>query len=110
MRLSGAILMVVAVFHLLYMQFISPGGVAAIDQAVIVARWTDPVWGLFWRTFDLLLLVFSLTHGSNGLRSIINAQVRSDNRRSLAKTILYLAYFVLMILGVTIIFSFKSEV
>ena len=40
MRVSGAILMVIVVFHLLYMHFFIPGGVANIDYNVIVGRWT----------------------------------------------------------------------
>jgi succinate dehydrogenase / fumarate reductase membrane anchor subunit len=110
MRLSGLLLLVLAVFHLIYMQFIIPGGVAGINYEVVVARWTDPPWGLFWRTFDLLLLVFGLTHGSNGIRYIIDDTIHQDYWRILTKTILYLAYFVLIIMGSSIIFSFKSVI
>jgi succinate dehydrogenase / fumarate reductase membrane anchor subunit len=107
MRLSGLILMILAVFHLIYMQFIIPGGVAGIDYEVVVARWTDPGWGIFWRTFDILLLTFGLTHGSNGIRTIIDVYINQDDRRVMAKTVLYFIYFILMVMGLTIVFSFR---
>ena len=107
MRVSGAILLVIALFHLLYMQFIIPGGVAAIDHAVVVTRWTDPGWGIFWRTFDLLLLIFSLTHGSNGIRYLIDDYVHPDQRRILAKMILYLGYLILLIMGVVVVLGIR---
>jgi succinate dehydrogenase / fumarate reductase membrane anchor subunit len=106
MRLSGLILMILAVFHLIYMQFIIPGGVAGIDYEGVVARWTDPGWGIFWRTFDILLLTFGLTHGSNGIRTIIDVYINQDDRRVMAKTVLYFTCFILMVMGATIVFSF----
>jgi succinate dehydrogenase / fumarate reductase membrane anchor subunit len=109
MRVSGVILLVMVLFHMIYLQFIIPGGVAAIDHALVVSRWTDPVWGIFWRTFDLLLLAFSLTHGSNGIRYLIDDYIEQDERRVLAKLMLYLGFAVLMVMGVVVIVSFKSH-
>ena len=106
MRISGAILMVMAVFHLIYMQFIIPGGVTAIDYDVIIARWSDPIWGFFWRTFDLLLLVFSLSHGSNGIRNIIEDYINHHSWRIVSKTALYLICAILIVMGAIVIFDF----
>lgn len=108
MRVSGAILMIMVLFHLFYMHFIIPGGVANIDYNVIVRRWTDPTWGVFWRTFDLLLLAFAFTHGSNGIRYLIDDYIHPDGWRTLFKTLLYLLYFVLLAMGAYIIFSFRT--
>jgi succinate dehydrogenase / fumarate reductase membrane anchor subunit len=105
MRVSGVILLATTVFHLMYMHFVIPGGVTGIDQALIIARWSDPVWGVFWRTFDLLLLIFGLSHGSNGIRGLLNDYVRDEGRRIVAKTVLAIAYFVLLMMGMVIIFS-----
>jgi succinate dehydrogenase / fumarate reductase membrane anchor subunit len=107
MRVSGVVLLFIAVFHLMYMYFIIPGGVTAIDYNVIVARWTDPAWGFFWRFFDLLLLTFGLTHGSNGLRNIVNEYVFNRNLRPIIKTVLILIYLLLIATGAIIIFSFQ---
>jgi succinate dehydrogenase / fumarate reductase membrane anchor subunit len=108
MRLSGLVLMVLAVFHLLYMHFIIPGGIAGINYETIVARWTDPVWGFFWRTFDLLLLIFGLSHGSNGLRYLIDDYLQHEGQRIMVKMILVIIYLVLIVMGTTIIFNFSS--
>ena len=108
MRLSGLLLLVLAVFHLLYMHFIIPGGIAGINYETVIARWTDPVWGLFWRTFDLLLLVFGLTHGGNGIRYLIDDYLHHEGQRVAAKMILVLIYLVLMVIGTAVIFSFSS--
>jgi succinate dehydrogenase / fumarate reductase membrane anchor subunit len=89
------------------MHFIVPGGVANIDQAMVVARWTDPAWGLFWRTFDLLLLAFASTHGANGLRRVIQDYIHNRGWRIASTTLLSLVWFTLMAMGVIIIFSFK---
>ncbi len=105
MRVSGAILILMVVFHLLYMHFFIPGGVAAINYAVIVSRWTGSL-GWFWRVFDLLLLVFAFTHGSNGMRFVIHDYIHQSGWRLAAKTGLYLVYFALLVMGATIIFSF----
>lgn len=105
MRVSGLILLVTAVFHLMYMHFVIPGGVSGIDQALIISRWNDPVSGLFWRTFDLLLLIFGLSHGSNGIRDLLNDYVRNESRRIMAVTLLAITYFALMAIGIVIIFS-----
>lgn len=109
MRVSGAIMMVTVVFHLMYMHFIIPGGVANITYDVIVQRWTGAA-GPFWRTFDLLLLLFAFTHGTNGIRYIVEDYIHNDGWRTLVKTLLYLVFLVLLVLGAYIIFSFRTEV
>jgi succinate dehydrogenase / fumarate reductase membrane anchor subunit len=109
MRVSGAIMMVIVVFHLMYMHFIIPGGVANITYDVIVGRWTGPA-GPFWRVFDLFLLLFAFTHGTSGIRYILDDYIHHDSWRTLIKTLLYLVYFVLLVLGAYIIFSFRTEV
>jgi hypothetical protein len=41
-RLSGLLLLGLALFHLMYMHFIAPGGVAHQNYQAIATRWTDP--------------------------------------------------------------------
>ena len=106
MRISGAFLLLMAVFHLMYMHFLVPGGVAAVDYATIAARWTDPTWGVFWRTFDLLLLIFGVTHGTNGLRYSLDDYVLQAGWRTAAKLSLYLSAVILVAAGAMIVFNF----
>jgi succinate dehydrogenase / fumarate reductase membrane anchor subunit len=91
------------------MHFIIPGGMAGINYETVTARWTDPAWGLFWRTFDLLLLVFGLTHGGNGIRYLIDDYLYHEGQRVMAKVILVLIYLVFMVMGAAVIFSFSGN-
>jgi len=109
MRVSGVVLLGTAVFHLMYMQFIIPGGVTAIDYSVVAARWTDPAWGFFWRLFDLLLLVFGLTHSSNGIRNMINSHLSTSPRRKAAKFLLFTTCLLLATMGAVVIFTFNLQ-
>lgn len=104
MRVSGVILLVIAVFHLLYMHFVV--GVASINFDVIAERWTGPTGG-FWRMYDTFLLVFAFTHGTNGVRYVLEDYIDSQGWRVFAKTILYVLYFALLVMGAYIIFTFQ---
>ena len=109
MRVSGAILLIIAVFHLMYMHFIIPGGVTAINYEVIAARWTDPAWGFFWRFFDVMLLVFGLTHGGNGIRQVVEDYTRNEVWCRVATTLLYLMCIVIIVAGAGVIFGFNPK-
>ena len=99
-RLSGLLLLGLALFHLMYMHFIAPGGVAHQNYQAIAARWTDPAWGFTWRLLDLLLLGLALTHGFIGLGKIATVP--------LVRGVLLLAWLALLALGTWIIFSFRG--
>ncbi len=109
MRVSGTILMLIVLTHLMYQHFGNPG-VAGIKWDTIIGRWTDPNFGTAWRLFDLILLVFAFTHGTNGVRYVIEDYVHHDGWRTLLKTLLYLTYFILLMAGSYIIFSFKTTI
>jgi succinate dehydrogenase / fumarate reductase cytochrome b subunit len=64
MRVSGALLVVLAVGHLVPTHYLAAPSEA--DASFVAARWT----GLGWMMFDWLLLVLALTHGSVGLQAI----------------------------------------
>ncbi len=70
MRVSGILLLVLALGHLTIMHLIN--SVDAIDYAFVASRYAAP----FWRTYDLLLLILALLHGLNGVRTIIDDYVR----------------------------------
>ncbi|MBK6768450.1 MAG: succinate dehydrogenase hydrophobic membrane anchor subunit [Ardenticatenales bacterium] len=69
MRVSGLVLLFIAVFHLLYMHLYAR--VETIDYAWVVQRWSNPGW----RLYDWLLLTFALSHGTNGVRTVIDDYV-----------------------------------
>jgi succinate dehydrogenase / fumarate reductase membrane anchor subunit len=103
MRVSGIILLFIALFHIYYMHFVVD--VASITWQVIAERWTGSA-GVLWRTFDLSLLVFSFTHGTNGVRYVIEDYVNHNGMRVAAKTGLFLLYAVLLAMGIYVIFAF----
>lgn len=102
MRVSGIILLFIALFHLFYMHFVVD--VETITFATIAERWQQPAW----RMFDLALLFFSFTHGTNGVRYVLEDYINHDGFRVAAKTGLYLLYFILMAMGTYVIIAFDS--
>jgi succinate dehydrogenase / fumarate reductase membrane anchor subunit len=101
MRVSAVALFVLATFHLIYMHIVL--GVDAIDFALIAERWESPGW----RLYDLFLLVFGWIHGANGVRIVLDDYVRPQGWKVLAKSILYVVVFVLIVLGSYVIFTFQ---
>jgi succinate dehydrogenase / fumarate reductase membrane anchor subunit len=105
MRLSGLLLLAMALFHLFYLYFWQPGGIDGISYQSIAARWTDPALGFTWRVFDLLLLVLGLAHGCNGIRQVIDGAVSRRGWRVAGAGILLLGYVGLVGVGAAIIFT-----
>ena len=71
MRISGLVLIMMAVFHLLYMHFYIQ--VDTINYDVIALRWQSPMW----RIYDFVLLALGFTHGMNGIRVVLSDYVPS---------------------------------
>jgi len=106
MRVSGLLLALMVTFHLLWMHYAV--GLDNINFEVIAGRWTDPQWGTAWRTFDLFLLLFALSHGMNGVRFVIEDYVHHPGWRVAVKTILALLLFALLVMGAYVIFTFNG--
>jgi len=101
MRVSGVLLLLLALGHLVIMHLIH--NVGEIDTAFVAARWGNPLW----RLYDWLLLTLALVHGCNGLRVIVDDYVRRPGLRMLSQVVLYtLAIFLLMV-GTLIILLFQ---
>jgi succinate dehydrogenase / fumarate reductase membrane anchor subunit len=100
MRVSGVMLLGLAVFHLLYMHFAI--GVDEINFALVAARWTNP----FWKIFDFFLLLFALTHGMVGLRTILDDYVHRPGWLVASKAGAFLVYIFFLGIGAYIIYNF----
>jgi len=100
MRISGLVLIFMAVFHFLYMHFYIQ--VDTINYAVIAFRWRS----LFWRTYDFALLAFGFTHGINGLRMVLKDYTPPRLRKPVLALLLAL-YVALVGMGAWIIFTFQ---
>jgi succinate dehydrogenase / fumarate reductase membrane anchor subunit len=103
MRVSGAVLLLVAVLHLLIMHVWY--GVDAIDYRFVVGRWASPVV----QVYDLALLLFAMTHGVNGARWVIDDYVHSRGWNLTLKSALYVLALIFILMGATVIFTFDPS-
>jgi succinate dehydrogenase / fumarate reductase, membrane anchor subunit len=101
MRISGIVLLVLALGHTLIMHLPS-GGVDRVDFGFVAARWESP----FWRTWDWMLLTLALIHGINGLRNITLDYVRRPGSRFAINIVFYVLGFTLFVLGSVIVVTF----
>ena len=101
MRISGILLLVLAVGHVLIMH-IPDGGVSRVNFAFVALRWQNPLW----QTWDWALLVLALIHGINGLRNITLDYVRLPGLRLTINMFFYMLGFMLFVLGTVIVFTF----
>jgi succinate dehydrogenase / fumarate reductase, membrane anchor subunit len=104
MRISGLLLLVLAVGHVLIMHVLDTG-VDRVNFSFIAARWQSPVW----RTWDWMLLVLALIHGINGLRVITLDYVRPPGVRFAINMGFYVLGFALFVLGSVIVFTFDPS-
>jgi len=104
MRLSGILLLVLAVGHVLIMHVLG-SGVERVDFKFVELRWQSP----FWRTWDWLLLSLALLHGVNGLRVIVLDYVKSAGWRFGLTWFFNIVGVILFALGTIIVFTFDPS-
>jgi succinate dehydrogenase / fumarate reductase membrane anchor subunit len=106
MRISGFVVLFLALIHFFWMHFTI--GVENITFDTIVGRWTAAGFeGAFWRTYDLFLLVFGFTHGMNGARQVIEDHVTDKRGRQVIWYLLVAVWALLIFMGAWIIFTFR---
>lgn len=105
MRLSGIVLVVLVIGHLL-IQLVLDGGVSKIGFAFVV----EPMGFPFWQVWDLLMLWLAMLHGANGLRTVINDYAERANTRLWLKGLLYTATVFTILLGTLVIFTFDPNI
>lgn len=101
MRASG-VLLVVLIFGHLIVNLMVGEGVHAIDFGFVGGKWAAP----FWQIWDLLMLWLAMIHGTNGVRTIISDYAEKTSTRLVLKTLLYLAFVIVVVLGTLVIFTF----
>ena len=102
MRASGVVLLVLIFGHL-FVNLWAGQGVKAIDFGFVAGKWASP----FWQVWDLLMLWLAMIHGSNGVRTVINDYAERDGTRLVLKSLLGLAFLVVVVLGTLVIFTFN---
>jgi succinate dehydrogenase / fumarate reductase membrane anchor subunit len=71
MRMSGIALLILAVGHVTIQLILND--VHSLSLQFVADQWDD--WG--WKAYDMLLLVFALSHGLNGLRNILEDYIHN---------------------------------
>lgn len=64
MRLSGVALLFLVLGHLLVIRVLI--GLDKVDLGLVTVRWS----GMGWRSYDLVMLLVAMAHGTNGLRGL----------------------------------------
>lgn len=102
MRLSGVVLVVLVLGHLIANLVVPENGVRSIDFAFVSGKWSS----LGWQLWDLLLLWLAMLHGTNGLRTIINDYAEKNTTRLWLKVLVLVAAVAVVVLGTLVIFTF----
>jgi succinate dehydrogenase / fumarate reductase membrane anchor subunit len=104
MRISGIVLLFLAVGHVLIMH-VWDGGVDRVNFAFVQLRWASP----FWKTWDWLMLVLALLHGVNGIRMIVLDYLRPAGARLAINSFFAVLGAALMALGTIIVVTFDPS-
>lgn len=103
MRISGLLLVLLALGHMFIMHVLVQLSGHQIDYAFITSRWGTP----FWRVYDLLLLLLALVHGVNGARIIIGDYVQQRTLRAGLIGLLVVITIIWVIAGMIVIIAFN---
>lgn len=93
MRLTGCGLLILAVGHMLIQHVLNSSGNLTIQ--FVAGQWNS--WG--WKTYDMLLLVFAISHGFNGLRGILEDYIHNET------TMLWITRFLVVFCIITIVWA-----
>ena len=103
MRLSGVLLLLLAVGHMLLQHIFRD--VHDLTLQVVVDAWRS--WG--WRAYDLLLLIFAITHGFNGLRQVLEDYIHNPRTTKIVARLIVVAIVITIIWSAVAIFSFNPD-
>ena len=99
-RISGVILIFLVIIHLILMHVTTDVSKTVYD--FVASRYTNP----FWRVYDLVLLTLALLHGLNGLRIVIDDNVRARGWRLTAQSLVWTMALVFWLMGMMTIITF----
>ena len=101
MRISGVVLLFMALGHLCIMHIIN--NIEVINYAFVAKRFATP----FWRTYDLVMLWLAMIHGVNGIRTLVEDYISARGWRLVSLASLYVVGFIILALGSMVIFTFQ---
>ncbi len=102
MRLSGLLLVFLALFHL-WLNHIATE-VGTLSYELVIGRLRDfPIL----RIVDFLLLFLGLAHGVNGLKNLIDDHVHQAGRRIFWLSLLLVAFAAFLVAGTAVLFTLE---
>ena len=101
MRVSGVLLLLLALGHLAIMHILNT--VDDIDFEFVAVRWANPAW----RLYDWLLLLLALVHGFNGLRVVVDDYIQRPGLRVFTQVIVFSLTAFVLIVGTMAILLFQ---
>ncbi len=66
---------------------------------VVMARLANPVYGVLWKGFNILFLIFALHHGFYGLNNVLGDYIRNDMARVITFTLTWTVALILLVVG-----------
>ncbi len=102
LRVSAVAMIGLVIGHLYIMHIIN--STDTIDFRFVAERFRGP----FWRTYDLLILVFALSHGLIGMRTIFDDYIHHRGWRAAAEAALWIVGIVFVALGALVLFIFQA--
>lgn len=102
MRVSGLVLIVLILGHLMVNLVLPERGVKSIDFAFVAGKWASP----FWQVYDGLMLWLAVIHGTNGMRTLANDYSEREWVRKTLNISLWTTAFALILLGTLVIATF----
>ena len=105
MRISGVLLVILALGHMLIMHVLVELTGGEVNFAFVQSRWGSP----FWRIYDLLLLLLAMVHGVRGARIVIADYVTHPTARGLLVGGLVVITAIWLVLGMAVIAFFDPS-
>ena len=99
MRMSGLVLMVLAVGHMMIQHVLNSSG--NLTLVFVADVWNS--WG--WKAYDIFLLIFAIPHGINGLRNVLEDYIHNPKTMktiNIILTIFVVATVIWAAVGITL--------
>jgi succinate dehydrogenase / fumarate reductase membrane anchor subunit len=102
MRLSAIGMIALVIGHLYIMHVIN--STDTLEFQFVAQRFR----GAFWRTYDLVILLFALSHGLVGLRGVFDDYIHHRGWRVTAEIAMWIIGIIFMALGALVLFVFQA--
>lgn len=103
MRLTGVALLLLAVGHMMIQHILND--VHSLTLEFVRQQWSS--WG--WRAYDLMLLIFAISHGFNGFRQVLEDYVHNPQRVRIINWVLAIVMVITILWSAVAIATFPVD-